>query len=158
MAAFLVTSKQNMLIVHPDLLLSGTRVGDSVSCIRRAVLSERVQVEFWPPPLLFPDLFCSGTLFKPVCDSWYDSPRIVPAMLGNEAFLTESHPGPCSRYREVSLSRLVRPLSCHPRSSHSPPEQCYLKAKILISIISTLWHPAYLPGCRDSFFGRIRKM
>ncbi|XXQ39405.1 DNA replication ATP-dependent helicase/nuclease [Plasmodiophora brassicae] len=39
---YVVDNENNMIIVHPDRLVSGTRVGSSVACMRRAVLSERV--------------------------------------------------------------------------------------------------------------------
>ncbi|CAK9231222.1 unnamed protein product [Sphagnum troendelagicum] len=34
---------QNLLVVHPDLLISGSRVGGSFGCARRAVLDERIK-------------------------------------------------------------------------------------------------------------------
>jgi hypothetical protein len=34
---------QNLFIVNPDTLVSGTRVAESFGCIRRAVLSERIK-------------------------------------------------------------------------------------------------------------------
>ncbi|KAL8800044.1 MAG: hypothetical protein Q9182_005444 [Xanthomendoza sp. 2 TL-2023] len=39
----IVDDHQNMLILHPDHLVSATVVGDSFSCIRRAVLQDRVK-------------------------------------------------------------------------------------------------------------------
>lgn len=38
-----VDDNENMLILHPDHLVSATVVGDSFSCIRRAVLQDRVK-------------------------------------------------------------------------------------------------------------------
>ncbi|KAK9749095.1 hypothetical protein RND81_02G102300 [Saponaria officinalis] len=38
-----VNHEKNLLIVHPNLLLSGTRVAGSFSCSRRAVLDERLK-------------------------------------------------------------------------------------------------------------------
>ncbi len=39
----IVDDAQNMIIVHPDHLISATVVADSFSCIRRAVLQDRVK-------------------------------------------------------------------------------------------------------------------
>ncbi|KAL8814428.1 MAG: hypothetical protein Q9223_006345 [Gallowayella weberi] len=39
----IIDDHQNMLILHPDHLVSATVVGDSFSCIRRAVLQDRVK-------------------------------------------------------------------------------------------------------------------
>ncbi|GLJ43384.1 hypothetical protein SUGI_0901420 [Cryptomeria japonica] len=38
-----IDHENNILIVHPDLLISGSRVGTSFSCPRRAVLDERIK-------------------------------------------------------------------------------------------------------------------
>ena len=38
-----IDNEHNMLILHPDHLISATVVADSFSCIRRAVLQERVK-------------------------------------------------------------------------------------------------------------------
>ncbi|KAL9604493.1 MAG: hypothetical protein Q9219_000458 [cf. Caloplaca sp. 3 TL-2023] len=38
-----VDDKQNMIILHPDHLVSATVVGDSFSCTRRAVLQDRIK-------------------------------------------------------------------------------------------------------------------
>ncbi|KAH9297336.1 hypothetical protein KI387_029018, partial [Taxus chinensis] len=38
-----IDHENNLLIVHPDLLISGSRVGTSFSCPRRAVLDERIK-------------------------------------------------------------------------------------------------------------------
>ncbi|KAI4170460.1 MAG: hypothetical protein LQ343_004963 [Gyalolechia ehrenbergii] len=39
----IIDDRQNLLIIHPDHLVSATVVGDSFSCIRRAVLQDRVK-------------------------------------------------------------------------------------------------------------------
>ena len=39
----IVTNSQNMIILHPDHLVSATVVADSVSCQRRAVLQDRIK-------------------------------------------------------------------------------------------------------------------
>ncbi|XP_068650262.1 DNA replication ATP-dependent helicase/nuclease JHS1 [Aristolochia californica] len=39
----IVNHEKNLIIVHPDLLLSGTRVASSFACSRRAVLDERLR-------------------------------------------------------------------------------------------------------------------
>ena len=38
-----VDNSQNLLILHPDHLISSTAVGDSFTCIRKAVLQDRVK-------------------------------------------------------------------------------------------------------------------
>ncbi|KAM7277423.1 hypothetical protein ACFE04_019289 [Oxalis oulophora] len=38
-----VDENNNFLIVHPDILLSGTRVASTYSCLRRSVLDERIK-------------------------------------------------------------------------------------------------------------------
>lgn len=38
-----IDRKNNLLIVHPDVLISGSKVGTSFSCSRRAVLDERIR-------------------------------------------------------------------------------------------------------------------
>ncbi|KAJ4799880.1 DNA replication helicase [Rhynchospora pubera] len=40
----IVDCTKNLLIVHPDVLISGTRVASSFTCSRRAVLDERLKV------------------------------------------------------------------------------------------------------------------
>eukprot|EP00850_Spirogloea_muscicola_P021699 SM000258S09115 [mRNA] locus=s258:101308:109073:- [translate_table: standard] len=44
-APFTVNNQQNLIILHPQLLLSGSRVARSFGCARRAVLDERVQAK-----------------------------------------------------------------------------------------------------------------
>ncbi|XP_024544852.1 DNA replication ATP-dependent helicase/nuclease DNA2 isoform X1 [Selaginella moellendorffii] len=39
----IVDHKANLLVLHPDVLVSGSRVGSSFSCSRRAVLNERLK-------------------------------------------------------------------------------------------------------------------
>lgn len=39
----IIDDRQNLLIIHPDHLVSATVVGDSFSCLRRAVLQDRVK-------------------------------------------------------------------------------------------------------------------
>lgn len=39
-----VDSQNNLIIVHPDILLSGTSLSNAVACNRRAILSERFKV------------------------------------------------------------------------------------------------------------------
>lgn len=41
--AWFVNDKQNILILHPDTLISSTTVADSFHCIRKAVLADRVK-------------------------------------------------------------------------------------------------------------------
>ncbi|KAK5074350.1 DNA replication endonuclease-helicase Dna2 [Lithohypha guttulata] len=39
----IVDDNQNMVIIHPDHLISATVIGDAISCLRRAVLRDRVK-------------------------------------------------------------------------------------------------------------------
>ncbi|KAH8884677.1 Dna2-domain-containing protein, partial [Thozetella sp. PMI_491] len=49
-----VTNNQNMLILHPDQLISSTVVGDSFNCTRQAVLEDRVKATSdLNPPLVY---------------------------------------------------------------------------------------------------------
>lgn len=41
-----VDSNHNLLVAHPDLLLSGTTISNGIACKRRAVLSELFKVSF----------------------------------------------------------------------------------------------------------------
>ena len=40
-----INMKENVIIVHPDILISGTTVSNGLGCLRRAVLSERFKVK-----------------------------------------------------------------------------------------------------------------
>ena len=40
----IIDDAQNMIILHPDYLISATVVADSFSCARRAILQDRVKV------------------------------------------------------------------------------------------------------------------
>ncbi|MCO5601360.1 hypothetical protein L7F22_055480 [Adiantum nelumboides] len=51
-----IDRNNNLLIVHPDILISGSKVGTSFSCPRRAVLDERIR----PSSVAFPALL--GTM------------------------------------------------------------------------------------------------
>ena len=42
----LVNSRQNLIVVQPDILVSGTTVSNGLGCLRRAVLCERFKVSF----------------------------------------------------------------------------------------------------------------
>jgi DNA replication ATP-dependent helicase Dna2 len=46
---YIVNNRQHMIIVEPDLLLTGTRVSQSFLCQRRAVLNERYHVAIGSP-------------------------------------------------------------------------------------------------------------
>jgi hypothetical protein len=39
----IVDNKQNLLILHPDILISSTAVSDSFTCLRKAVLRDRIR-------------------------------------------------------------------------------------------------------------------
>lgn len=43
-----VDDNQNMVIIHPDHLISATVVGDAITCLRRAVLQDRVKATSRP--------------------------------------------------------------------------------------------------------------
>lgn len=48
----IIDNAQNMLILHPDQLISSTVVADSFSCMRRAVLQDRVKATSDASPAL----------------------------------------------------------------------------------------------------------
>lgn len=49
-----IDDAQNLLILHPDQLISATVVADSFGCMRRAVLQDRVKATSEPtPPLVY---------------------------------------------------------------------------------------------------------
>lgn len=50
----MIDDSQNMLILHPDHLLSATVVADSFGCMRRAVLQDRIKAASRAnPPMLY---------------------------------------------------------------------------------------------------------
>jgi DNA replication ATP-dependent helicase Dna2 len=50
----IIDDAQNLLILHPDQLISSTVVADSFGCMRRAVLQDRVKATSQPtPPLVY---------------------------------------------------------------------------------------------------------
>ncbi len=50
----IIDDAQNLLILHPDQLISATVVADSFGCMRRAVLQDRVKATSEPtPPLIY---------------------------------------------------------------------------------------------------------
>ena len=50
----IVTDAENMIILHPDHLISATAVGDSFSCMRKAVLQDRIKATSEPSaPMLY---------------------------------------------------------------------------------------------------------
>ena len=50
----IIDDAQNLLVLHPDQLISATVVGDSFGCMRRAVLQDRVKATSEPtPPLVY---------------------------------------------------------------------------------------------------------
>jgi len=42
--AVVIDSKQNLIVHHPDLLVSSTTVSNALGCLRKAVLNERFKV------------------------------------------------------------------------------------------------------------------
>jgi DNA replication ATP-dependent helicase Dna2 len=48
----IIDNTQNMLILHPDQLISSTVIADSFSCMRRAVLQDRVKATSEASPAL----------------------------------------------------------------------------------------------------------
>lgn len=49
-----VDDNQNMLVVHPDILVSALSVADSFACLRKSVLGERVKAsKSQTPPLVY---------------------------------------------------------------------------------------------------------
>ncbi|GAM17628.1 hypothetical protein SAMD00019534_008030 [Acytostelium subglobosum LB1] len=44
--AFVVDNNKNLIVLHPDLLITGTELGGSFTCSRRALLKEQMSSEF----------------------------------------------------------------------------------------------------------------
>ncbi len=42
--SIIVNNSQNMIIIHPDVLIAGTAIGESFSCLRKSVLSNLSKV------------------------------------------------------------------------------------------------------------------
>lgn len=42
--AITIDSQNNLIVVHPDILVSGTSLSNAVTCKRRAILTERFKV------------------------------------------------------------------------------------------------------------------
>lgn len=42
----MIDQENNLIIVQPDILLSGTAISNAIGCKRRAVLNERFKVRF----------------------------------------------------------------------------------------------------------------
>ncbi|XP_019235818.1 PREDICTED: LOW QUALITY PROTEIN: DNA replication ATP-dependent helicase/nuclease DNA2-like, partial [Nicotiana attenuata] len=77
-----INREKNFLIVHPDILVSGTRVASSFSCSRRAVLDERLKSgEYSAAALigtLLHQMFQAGLIREsPTQEFLEDSARIV---------------------------------------------------------------------------------
>src|SRR5690349_5678602 len=52
-----IDDRNNMIILHPDHLIAATVVADSFSCLRRAVLQDRVKATSKAnPPMLYGNL------------------------------------------------------------------------------------------------------
>jgi DNA replication ATP-dependent helicase Dna2 len=49
----IIDNSQNMIILHPDHLISATTVADSFGCLRRAVLQDRVKATGQASPPMF---------------------------------------------------------------------------------------------------------
>ena len=45
-----IDNEHNLLIVHPDVLVSGRSVGESFRCIRKTTLEEKIRSEVSSPP------------------------------------------------------------------------------------------------------------
>lgn len=82
-----IDDNQNMLILHPDQLVSITVVADSFSCERRAVLQDRVKATSEPsPPLVY------GTMLHEIFQETLIERKWDPAFLTNVInTVTEKH-------------------------------------------------------------------
>jgi DNA replication ATP-dependent helicase Dna2 len=51
-----VDGDENLLILHPDILVTGTTVGESYFCMRKSILNNKAKVCTTPAPfcLVFP--------------------------------------------------------------------------------------------------------
>lgn len=72
-----IDNSQNMLILHPDQLISSTVLADSFSCLRRAVLQDRVKATGEAsPPMVY------GTLLHEIFQEALLANQWSPAFLG----------------------------------------------------------------------------
>jgi len=74
----IVDNTQNMLILHPDQLISSTVIADSFSCMRRAVLQDRVKATSDASPALV-----YGTLLHEIFQEALMANRWDSGFLGN---------------------------------------------------------------------------
>lgn len=83
----IIDDNQNMLILHPDQLVSITVVADSFSCERRAVLQDRVKATSEAsPPLVY------GTMLHEIFQESLTAKRWDPTFLTNVInTITEKH-------------------------------------------------------------------
>jgi DNA replication ATP-dependent helicase Dna2 len=71
-----IDDSQNVIVIHPDRLVSATVVADSFTCMRRAVLQDRVKATSEPtPPLVY------GTILHEIFQAALTAARWDPAFL-----------------------------------------------------------------------------
>lgn len=74
----IIDNSQNILILHPDQLISATVVADSFTCMRRAVLQDRVKATSdKTPPLVY------GTLLHEIFQEALMSNKWSPEFLND---------------------------------------------------------------------------
>lgn len=105
--SFLLTKQRNILIVHPDTLLSGTRVGESFFCTRKSVLSERVQAGLIPMSCSVALMHRVGFYLKLGCDSWYNGPWTLPKVSQGKHIFAQVYSLSCIWHCEIALCRSV---------------------------------------------------
>lgn len=83
----IIDNSQNILILHPDQLISATVVADSFTCMRRAVLQDRVKATSdKTPPLVY------GTLLHEIFQEALMSNKWTPQFLDSVICdITEKH-------------------------------------------------------------------
>ncbi|KAG6549576.1 hypothetical protein Mapa_008958 [Marchantia paleacea] len=76
-----IDREHNLLIINPDILISGSKVGSSFACPRRAVLDERMKTNEWSYAALI------GTMLHQLFQGALRSRQPFPADLESEAKL-----------------------------------------------------------------------
>ncbi|BBN05891.1 DNA replication ATP-dependent helicase/nuclease Dna2 [Marchantia polymorpha subsp. ruderalis] len=76
-----IDREHNLLIINPDILISGSKVGSSFACPRRAVLDERMKTNEWSYAALI------GTMLHQLFQGALRSRQPLPADLESEAEL-----------------------------------------------------------------------
>lgn len=73
----IIDDNQNMLILHPDQLVTATAVADSFTCERRAVLQDRVKATSEPSPPMVYGIMLHEIFQEALSANRWDSPFLT---------------------------------------------------------------------------------